>query len=43
MKYKDYERPSMAIIKLSNMTILLAGSNGDGEGGLPPKDPNIWD
>ena len=43
MKKKDYERPGMVIIKLSNKAILLAGSNGDGGGSLPPKDPNFWD
>ena len=42
MKKKDYERPGMVIIKLSDKAILLVGSNRDG-GSLPPKDPNFWD
>lgn len=41
MKKKDYERPGMVIIKLSDKAILLVGSKG--EGSLPPKDPNFWD
>ena len=30
MKRKDYQKPTMQVVQLQHRTILLAGSNGNG-------------
>lgn len=39
---KNYQKPTLVVVKLVNRQVLLTSPNGQ-EGGEIPETPNIWD